>query len=375
MNSINKILKQTVLFYNKFGIFLTTVFFVLFIAIKIASNGSFIFEEEFITNYGDQTLYFELARGLYNLTLIKSQFTLGYPFVFLPLIAMYNNTHRWQDVMPALIFIQALVVVPFSLVMILRNKKHLTRLTTTIALILYFLFLNTSEDQLVGLNLLGLIPLSEPVVTILLICTYWIYISFVKNKRYSSLPIFFLGLCISASVMTRQTSVILITPVFIDLLFSKEYKKLLILSLISFALFSPQLFYNYKVGGSPTFNGYTWWAETREEENNIMKQALYGFSTEAIFSARYFVHNLTQLATRYSILLLAIVPLASMVRKDRLATLILFATIANLVFHLSYWWSAADGLIDRFLLPNFLLLLFYWGESLNNHTYENSYNR
>jgi hypothetical protein len=54
----------------------------------ITSNGSVIFEKKTLTNLGDQTGYFKVAKNLIDLNAIKTPYTLGYPLLMIPLILL-----------------------------------------------------------------------------------------------------------------------------------------------------------------------------------------------------------------------------------------------------------------------------------------------
>lgn len=345
--------------------------YVLLISLVLLFNKSFYFEYEILAIYGDQKQYYQLAYNLSNLVFEKSQYTIGYSLFYIPFVILKRGIEDWHSIMPLVIFTQSLIITPITLFLILITKSRRYVIYTVIIFLTYLLFLFTSLDPLTKFNLVGLVPLSEPLTSLYLVLSYFIYLKFIKVNRLKkfNLYILILGILISLTILTRQASVILLLPIFLDLLINKEYRKLIYISLLSFIFFIPQFFYNYKVSGGIYFDGYKWWASNEVLRNNELKYKLYGFVDSSIFSIKYFIPNLKILFWRYiSFLILPLILLIRYRRKISIVHLVILFSILNLLFHLTYWWSNFSDLIDRFLLPNVYLLLFLFGNTLLNNS-------
>jgi hypothetical protein len=104
----------------------------------------------------------------------------------MPLIAIENFSSDWRSIMNELIFLQAFIVVPATYFIIFRNLNIQRSLILFLIVFFYYLaiFFN-SNDPLTKYNLLGLIPLSEPVTVLVLISIYHFH-ALLKETSFSN---------------------------------------------------------------------------------------------------------------------------------------------------------------------------------------------
>lgn len=342
---------------------LPSVIFIFVSIVLIAINRSFIFEREFISQYGDQQLYYKLARGVLNGEFPKSPYTLGYPLLYMPLLLMTGVKESWTSIMPLAISLQAFVLMPMTLFLVFKDKSRKWLVYSFAGLCTYYgLFFWASTDTLMKYNFFGLIPLSEPLAIFCLISGYYVYLKYLQTDTPRLRYLVLFAALFAWSIMTRSTSIILYLPLFIELLLDKRFKPIAIIGGVSALWYAPQIAYNYLCSGDPLFNGYVWWANGKVAKNTNNIESLYGFRSSAMFSVRYLAVNIKDLALEYVpfLTLCGVVAL----KRNRLVALVLGCSLLNLVFHLAYWWSNYGGLLHRFLLPNIFLLLFVFRNEL-----------
>lgn len=329
----------------------------------LVHNGAFIFEYTFLNTYGDQHHYYNLAYELIKGRAVMDYYTLGYSLLYLPFILLTGVSQNWESIMSLLIPFQAFVMVPATIYIIFKDKTKRDALAALAILAAYYLvFLLRSGDILIKYNFFGLMPLSEPLAIACLIGAHYAYLKYVKAKAVAPGYIALLVALIAGGLLTRNTSAILFAPIFIDLLLDRRFLRLFVIGALTGLVYLPQLIYNHICCGDILYNGYVWKSVARAERNANIVEALYGVRTNALFSIRYLVVNLKVLLLQYIPLL--VLATINLMRKNRLVILIVLFSVINLIFHLSYWWSQASGLLDRFLLPNILLLLFIYKNQL-----------
>ncbi len=339
------------------------VLFAMISLVLIISNGSFIFEYDFINRYGDQNLYYKLAYNLAKWEFPKSPYTLGYPLMYLPFIIVTGIRESWTSIMNFVIPLQAFILIPSSIFLIMKDKTKKWALVTLGLMVgYYFVFLLKSEDILIKYNVLGLIPLSEPLAVSTLITSYWIYLRYLKVEKPKIAHIVLFAGLFSISLLTRNTSLILFLPIFVDLLIDKRLRQVLYIGILAAVFYAPQLIYNYMASKDVLFNGYVWWASNKVEKNTNTIEAIYGVRSSAMFSMQYFAFNITHLLVQY--LPLVALCFVNLFKKSRFVSLVVVFSMLNLVFYLSYWWSGTGDLLYRFLLPNIFLLLFIFKNNL-----------
>ncbi len=354
------------LLVNNYFAFCVVLFILLINTVLLLQNGSWLFESQVLENYGDQRLYFELAYNILSVNNTKSLYTLGYPVFYIPFIIWENFTNDWRMIMNEVIFIQAFVIIPLVFFLIFRKLDY--KKSLIIALIIVFYYFNNilfAPDPLLKYNFLGLIPLSEPLAILLLLLSYCFYYKLKSVELLSKkemLNFILLGFIFGFTILIRTTTVILLVPIVLDMIFSKNFKKFLLLALGAFIIYIPQLIWNQWVSGMFFFNGYIWWEYVNMSNNMVYKQALYGFAEPNSFSLSYFFVNVWKLIPSYIVLIYLLLFIRPW--KTKFEVFIMICTILFIVIHLAYWWSAASNLIDRFLLPNFFLLFFVYGQRL-----------
>ncbi len=356
---INSLIPKDKYFYIIFPLL-----FVLVSVVWILINGSFMFEYEFINKVGDQQLYHSIAYKLAHFSGEKNYYTLGYPFFYLPFVLLTGVQASWESIMPLVIPTQSFVLMPLAIYLIFRNKTRYHAVVVLALLsIYYFRWLLVSQDFLIKYTFFGLIPLSESLSILLLILTYDVYLKYFRNKNPKTKHFIWLSLLIAWGALTRNVVLILVMPLFIDLLWDKKFKYFIKLGLISGLLYSPQLLYNYLISGDPMFNGYVWKSQQREAKNMKLIEALYGIKSSALFSMKYMEINLRKLVMQYSptVAMGVFVPIT---KKHRLVILVAIFSLINVVFFSTYWWSITGGLMDRFLMPNVFLLFYVYQNRL-----------
>lgn len=332
-------------------------------------NGSWIFQRNIIEFFGDQQLYFDLANNVLMGRNFKSPYTLGYSIFYMILIVLHDFPSDWRAIMGTVISIQAFMIVPSIFFLIYRKLNKVAVITISTVISIYFLYnIIFAVDPLLKFNFLGLVPLSEPLSILTMLFAYVVYFK-VKNSEGSQEKITslitLLGFLIAFSVMVRSASIILIAPILIDMLLAKKFKLFLSVTLFSALFFIPQLAWNYWVSGSITFSGYIWWAEVVNPVKTVMDiQGLYGINSSAMFSLDYAKVNYIVLISSYIPLVLLL--LYSRMWKTKLEVLVTIFTVLNIVFYLSYWWSLNGNLIDRFLLPNYFLIFYFFSIKLRS---------
>jgi hypothetical protein len=232
----------------------------------------------------------------------------------------------------------------------------------------YFTQLLSSQDPLTKYTALGLIPLSEPLAILCLLLSYVLFFRIKEkkvDKKSSNVLIVGLALFIAYTLMTRQTLAILIAPIFIYFLQEKWYGLVVKVMSYSFLFYVPQLIWNYWVSRDLLFSGYSWWnSEVAGEMHQKMIYALYNINGNALFSVDYFMQNVKNLFSSYFFLFVLLV--IGRFWQSRPGLYVAVFTVFNIVFYLSYWWSGASGLIDRFLLPNYFLIIFFMAKRLRS---------
>lgn len=356
---------------NKSGL-LAAAIIGLINALLVWLNQSWVFERFIIENYGDQQLYFELAYSILSGEKRKSIYTLGYPVFFMIFILKEGLTSDWRQIIAEVIFTQAFIIVPLTFFLIFRklSVKYFL-IIFTITLYYYLTNLLLAPDPLLRYNFLGLVPLSEPLAVLLIIVVYLVYHRLRRVERVGKremLTFGGLGFLIAFCILVRSTLAVLIVPIFLDLLISRKIKAFAILLVSSFIFFIPQLLWNYWVSHNVFFSGYLWWnSEIAEDLNRGIIKRIYGIDSNQIFSLVYLKQNLRTLFLAYFPLIALLV--YSRMWRNKLEILVTALSVANILFYLSYFWSAEFDLIDRFLLPNYLLVIFLLSEKfrkLNN---------
>lgn len=364
MNSLKKIIR-------KHYTIIPSITAIILVVTLLLLNNSYIFEKEIVEVHGDQRLYYELSLSIVQGHPTKSLYSLGYPFFYIPFIILTGVKANWQSIMPYVVLVQSLFLIPASISYIFSKKSKSAFSMTFILLTLYYLFLLTSSDSLIKYNILGLIPLSEPLNIFLLLTSYHIYISKIQGKWFSSRNSILLGCFLASTVLVRQVSAILLFPIIIDMFIQKNFRTVISTGLSGLFFLSPQLIYNYFVGDNLFFNGYEWWAEMTVDKANIMKESTFGFSSNTEFSLQYFVQNAENLLTRYIPIFVFICYIfySNFKKRNVFVISIAVASLLNTILYLSYWWSGLGGLIDRFLLPMVFLLLYIFNQtySLKKH--------
>lgn len=338
--------------------------FVAISTVLMITNGSVIFEHDFLERVGDQRLYHGLALGIVELEFPKSLYTVGYPLFLVPAVLLTGQQADWASIMPVVIPLQALVVVPVTMWLVFANKtgRYVLLVASALGAYILMLFL-TSRDVLVGYNLLGLIPYSEPLAILMLVISYHVYLAAIRSEPDPGVwRLALLGACVAACLLTRNTLAILLLPIFVDMLTARRVRHLAGLSVFVGIFYLPQLIYNYLATGSAFFNGYAWWASEKIEKDRAYIERLYGIDSTAQFSVEYLRQNVTNLWSRYAPVV--VLSALNLFKPNRFTVMVVAASMMNVVFYLAYWWSAAGGLIDRFLLPNVILLLYVLGNEL-----------
>lgn len=353
---------------NRTGVIAVLILVIILAAIVI-NNGSWIFQRNIVERFGDQQLYYSLALNILNGVNTKSPYTLGYPLFYMFFIIFTGFQTDWRSIMPQVIFTQAFLIIPAIIFLIYRKQTIKGILILSVILISYFLYnIWSAPDPLLKWNFFGLVPLSEPLSIFLTVCSYFIYFK-TKNKTINIKYNILLGFLIALSLMVRSTSIILLAPIFIETLLQKKFKELLQISLSTFIFFLPQLWWNYWVSGSIFFSGYVWWADVVNPVKTRMDIfGLYGIDSSKMFSIDYLKINYYVLTTSYLTLILLV--LYSRLWKSRLEVFVSLFTIINICFYLSYWWSINSHLIDRFLLPNFILVIYLLSEKLRRKEFD-----
>ena len=347
---------------NYFWLLFPLLFIVVSLTLVLL-NGSWLFQYDFISKIGDQRLYYRLAYGLVQGEFPKSLYTIGYPLFYAPFIVITGVSASWQSIMSYVIPVQSLLLMPATVYLIVKDKTKRNALVTLGIMLVYLAYLALfSSDRLIVYNFFGLIPLSEPLAIFCLIASYYVYLKLVKQKQsYKGLAL--LAMLFAFALMTRNTIVILFLPLLADMALDKAYKRLVMFGLMSSVFYFPQLLYNHASSNDWFFSGYMWWAAQNKAKDMANIEQLYGITSDAMFSLEYLRVNVVRLAASY--LPVAIIGAAiRWCQKDRFSLLVLLCSLVNVLFFLSYWWSAAGGLLDRFLLPNFFLLMFIIGNRL-----------
>lgn len=367
---INNFIKK-----NRTGVIAALILIILN-SVLLIINGSWIIERKIVEFYGDQQLYFDLAYNVLMGRNLKSPYTLGYPIFYMILIVIHDFPKDWTVIMGAVVSLQAFVMVPSIFFFIYRKQTR--QALVILSLIFTFYFLNNiffAIDPLLKYNFLGLVPLSEPLSILITVLCYVVYFKLnsapVQEKSNLSI-IAFLGFLIAFCVMIRYASVLLIAPIFLDLLLNKKFKLFVVTGIFSALFFTPQLVWNYWVSGNITFNGYIWWAEVINPVKTLMDiKGLYGIDSTAMFSIEYLKVNCLKLITTYTPLILLV--LFSRLWKTKIEILITIFTIVNIIFYLSYWWSINGNLLERFLLPNYFLVIFFLSQKFRENRFKESF--
>lgn len=338
------------------SIVLITINFVLLI-----QNGSWIFEKFTVENYGDQQLYFQLAHSILTRTPQKSIYTLGYPIFFMIFIIKDHMTPDWHQIMAEVISTQAFLIIPFTYFLIFRKLNLKYFLTVLVILIFYFLTsILYAPDPLLKYNFLGLQPLSEPLAILTLILVYFLYFRISQFETITRNRLFLIvltGILVAYCIMVRTTSAVLIAPLFLHLLLERKFKLILILGVVSAFSFIPQLLWNYWVSHNFLFSSYLWWnTEIASDLNKGIISRIYKVDSEEIFSFIYLKQNLITLFQSYFPLILLLI--FARMWRNKFEILFFSFSIVNIIFYLTYFWSAEFRLIDRFLLPNFILAVY-----------------
>lgn len=324
----------------------------------IGIEGGILFHPEIVAVHGDQRLYYDLARSLLLGEPVKSLYTLGYPLFMVPLIAATGVSPDWRSIMAPLIALQAFAITPASVYLILCAKSARWQAAICALAVLYVgAVLIPSPDPLTKYNLVGLIPLSEPLGVLCLLSVYAIV--FAAGRRPSTFAALGAGVVAGFTVLVKSPLALLLVPAVVEAFRMGWRRELAVAALAALAAITPQILYNLAVGGSIRFSGYAWWAEITRDKNARMIEQLYGFPSTAMFSPAYLRVNLSRLAWSWLPLALLAAPLV--VTGGPLGKALAIATLVDIAFYLSYWWSAAGGLIDRFLLPNVLLVFWALG--------------
>ena len=341
-------------------------------ALLLWRNHSWIFERYIIENYGDQQLYYLQAYNILKQINDKAQYTIGYALFYIPFLLISNVNPDWRSIMSKVIFTQAFIIVPVTYFLIfykLTWKKSM--LVLSIVAFYFAANLINSIDILTKYNALGLVPLSEPQSILTLILSYFIYnkLQHFKDSKLDKRSFFwliFLGFSIATTIMTRSTFGILLIPIFAVFLIEKKFKWLAVIAASIVFFYIPQFIWNYWVSGNILFNGYVWYTSQSFiiEANTNYIEKLYGIRMYSMFSPIFLGQNLVTLLSSYALLIFLIVFFK--LWKTKLQLFVSLVTIFNILFYLAYWWSAAGHLIDRFLLPNYILLFFIIAQNLVN---------
>jgi hypothetical protein len=324
-------------------------------------NGSPYFELEFVSRVGDQRLYYDLTLGLLRRSFEKSPYTIGYSVFMAPFAIATGVSPDWRSIMPGLIAVQSLILVPLSFFAIYRAvscAKAFAALSLLFA-VYYCSLLLRSSDVLIKWDFLGLVALSEPIAIALLLAFHALLL---KDELKLSQALV-AGAVMGAALMCRSTLIILLIAPVIMLVLARRWALVVSLGMSCCAIYSVQLYVNYRMGGSVRFNGYAWWNELNASFNRDTIRAIYGVDATALFSIDYLRRNVTALLPNYALLLYFCfrVFLSDNVR----GLLVAGSLMAFLILHLAYWWSGTYDMIDRFMMPAFFLSLFYIARSMS----------
>ncbi len=305
---------------------------------------------------GDQDGYFALAQSIVSGDLIQSKYTLGYPLLLVPWMAIFKPA-RPQDLIPAIAALNAFVLFPLSQFILARLTLRIThhRTVALISVLLWtgFPVMLYSAMALVGRAELGAIwavhlpwlqMLSDPPATFLTLLSFWLLLLILAtpaSRRYAVLVVV-LGAVCGFSLLLRVNTILSVGIVILLLMLKRRWSALFVVGLLSFALFLPQFLYNMRYFGGPLTMGY-----------QVMDQQ----PSDGLFSLTYPIKILTG---QYGfvlggglLLLCALLTLGGAVlwRRDRDGAVILTLWIVSyLVFYGLYYYSW-EGALTRFLLP------------------------
>jgi len=149
---------------------------------------------------------------------------------------------------------------------------------------------------------------------------------------------------------------ILLIPIILDELWNLKKAKTIKILIVFLIGYSPQLIWNFWVNHSIFFNGYAWSASKNIEANEAYIQSIYHIKSSSMFALNYLYQNMYSLFWHFLPLLGLLIIFKFW--KTPSQKIIFIMTIFNIIFYLSYWWSGAVDLIDRFLMPNYILMFY-----------------
>jgi hypothetical protein len=347
--------------------FLSASIFIIISFLLIKINNSFFFQYDILSKYGDQQIYYSQALDILNYRNNKSPSTIGYSIFYIPFI-VFNVIFKifsadWRSITPLVIFVQSFILVPLTFFLIFKKKEFKTFLFGFLLLFLYyFLIIFTSKEPLIKYLYFGLIPLAEPLAILILIFIYEMYFTKIDKTASNNVNIknfFIFSICISYLLMVRSTTLLLLLPIALDLLFKKKYKIIILLMLLTLIFFSPQLIYNFWVGESFFWYSYNWWNSLPHHIEKYTKliESTYYLTSSKIFSFDYLKLNMFKLFYHYCYLIFLLILLVF--QRKIFSIYIFVSSLINLFFYLSYFWSPISDTIDRLLLPNYIVVIYF----------------
>jgi hypothetical protein len=314
-------------------------------------TGKFIFHHG-----GDENDYFALAQSLLAGTPISSKYSLGYPLLLIPWIAVFKATTPSAVTQPVAIFC-ALILFPLAQIIFVSLAVRIThhRTAALISVLLWTLFpvllyiamalIHRSElGAIWAVHLPWLQMLSDPPTAFFTLLSFWLlfYTLDATTERKALVGAVLLGVVSGLLLLIRFNSAISLIAIIAVLAWSRRWKSLLIVIGLTFIIFLPQLLYNAVYFGNPFTTGY----------QVLDQQPLYG-----LFSVNY---PLKVLTGKYALpiwgiaVILGVLIGAGLItlwRRDQRGALVVgIWTVGYLGFFSLYFYSW-EGSLSRFLLP------------------------
>ncbi|MEO8394824.1 MAG: hypothetical protein ABI700_17650 [Chloroflexota bacterium] len=302
---------------------------------------------------GDQIGYFDLAQSLFNGQPIPSKFTLGYPLLLLPAIAVFHPTSA-DDLIPLSAILNACLLFPVAQLFFVSLAYRILRsrtialsgliLWTLSPLIAYVLLALTGRADLGavwGVHLAWLQMLSDPPAAFLTVLSFWLLFQICDRRGATVLWSAALGLTCGFLLLLRINTVISVSVVLLILVIVRRWQALGIVLALTFLCFIPQLTYNAAFFGNPLAFGY---------------QVLEAQPPDGLMSFRYalqFLHDHVLLAGIGGVCLLAFFATVTYTLwgVDRVGAIALVLWgIGYLSFFSLYYYSWIGGAY-RFLIP------------------------
>ncbi len=282
-----------------------------------------------------------------------SKFTLGYPLLLLPSIAIFHPSSA-DDLIPLSTILNACILFPLAQLVLVKLAYRVLHsrtlalsgllLWTLSPLIAYVLLALTGRSEtgaIWGTHLAWLQMLSDPPAAFLTILSFWLLFQICDRRGSTALGSVALGLTCGILLLLRINSIISVSVVLLILLIVRRWQALEIVLLLTFLCFLPQLTYNAAFFGSPLTFGY---------------QVLEAQPPDGLISFRYalqFLHDQALLAGISGVGILAFFAIATYVLwvVDRLAAIaVVLWGIGYLAFFSLYYYSWIGG-VYRFLIP------------------------